>query len=988
MYRLSYAGKTLHDPRLPDRVVTSCDCRLTVSEPGSLTCDVPPTNPLSGTFECYDPSREVVLEEDGEEVFRGRITSVKPSVDGTERLTCEGQLAYLSDSLVRPYGTYADESKGWKVTPSRSLREVAAFYVDEHSRHSDGTQAFRVRKNELPDTQVTRSSTQWPKTMAEIEDKVLSGGYQVVAGHDGLGRYVDFLAEGCGDNPQVVEFGETITQFSDVTEAEDLVTCVVPYASYQDGKRTVQLTLDGVEDGEFGSGFHVAADAIMSNEGVRQHGVVCVRRSFDGAKTPAQLAARAAEWLSGAHSLVESVSVSAVDLHKLDPTIPPVRLGQWVRVKARPFGVDERLMCMQVRIDPLSPDGCTYQLGATRRTLTHQQVARQRKVRRELSDGIEAAAAISEEAKAAAIVAGRAGDEAAQAAARAVRGVVVEFAVGDDPTIPPASGWSEATPAWVEGKYVWQRTTVTSADGTQRVTMACIQGARGEDGARGPAGDPGPQGSPGPQGDQGPAGEAGPRGDPGPQGDPGPRGATGEAGPQGPRGATGPQGPTGARGEDGRTLVATSSTAAGVAAKVAVLRSGSLSLAPGASVSVVFSQANTAEGPTLDVSGTGAFPVRTNGTPYAYWVAGTAVSFVFDGTYWQVCSVPVYASTVTVGNPAGGNVYIDSDSVDVRVGSTVSSRFSKDVVELGKSSPSALVDFCGGHGEIRYDESSGQLALIPKKRNSAGDAAVLLSAGVDSGGSLLDGGIAMASDSSGRSVAYLNSTSVNVNGTVAPTSRLRCLLEGKLQAASAAQRPADADTAVAANTGVFGMSLFQASSSMKSNKPPTDGFVAHFSWDNAGKYDLQAALGNAYGRPSLHMRYQNGGAWSGWLPPNGPFVIFDGAATGDFSLTAPVSQFTHVEVLYHDNAGIYGSVRLYRPDGKTFYMSTYKNATDLWAQLSYKAMTISGTRVTLATVQGQAQRGYANIPCKSGYSVGGDHSADYLTVVRVEGYRY
>ncbi len=488
MYRLTYAGQTLHDPRLPERVVTACDCRLTVSEPGSLTCDVPPTHPLSGTFECYDPTREVVLEEDGEELFRGRVTSAEPSVDGTERLTCEGQLAYLSDTLVRPYGTYADKDRGWAVTPSRSLREVAAWYVDEHSRRCDGSQAFRVRRNELPDTPVTRSSTQWPRTLAELEDKVLSLGYQVVAGRDGLGRYVDLLADGCGDNPQVVEFGETITEFADVTEADGLVTCVVPYASRKEGGKTVQLTLDALPDGEFGSGFHVEGDAIMSSEGVRRHGTVCARRSFDGCSTPAQLAAKAAEWLSGAHSLVESVRVSAVDLHKVDPTVPPVRLGQWVRVRARPFGVDERLMCMQVRIDPLDPDGCTYQLGATRRTLTRQQVARQRGVRRELSDGVEAARAISAEAKAAATEAAKVGGAAAETASHAATGVLVEFALGDGSDVAPDSGWSEATPEWTDGRYVWQRTTVAHADGTERVSTACIQGARGEAGPQGPTG--------------------------------------------------------------------------------------------------------------------------------------------------------------------------------------------------------------------------------------------------------------------------------------------------------------------------------------------------------------------------------------------------------------------------------------------------------------------------------------------------------------------
>jgi hypothetical protein len=129
-----------------------------------------------------------------------------------------------------------------------------------------------------------------------------------------------------------------------------------------------------------------------------------------------------------------------------------------------------------------------------------------------------------------------------------------------------------------------------------------------------------------------------------------------------------------------RMLMATCDTDAATAAKAATLASGSLELRAGASVTVVFSHANTANVPTLDVGGTGARPLRTNGSASAYWADGQAVVLTYDGTYWQVCSTPVYASTVTVGNPGGSNVRIDSNSVDVRDGTDVTASFQRDGV--------------------------------------------------------------------------------------------------------------------------------------------------------------------------------------------------------------------------------------------------------------------------------------------------------------------
>jgi len=89
-----------------------------------------------------------------------------------------------------------------------------------------------------------------------------------------------------------------------------------------------------------------------------------------------------------------------------------------------------------------------------------------------------------------------------------------------------------------------------------------------------------------------------------------------------------------------------------------------------------------------------------NGAAYAYWMAGATVAFVYDGTSWQVCNTPLYGSTATIGNPAGGNVFIDSDSVDIRQLEAVLASFMASRISLGANSEDAVIDFCGGSGSI------------------------------------------------------------------------------------------------------------------------------------------------------------------------------------------------------------------------------------------------------------------------------------------------
>lgn len=90
-------------------------------------------------------------------------------------------------------------------------------------------------------------------------------------------------------------------------------------------------------------------------------------------------------------------------------------------------------------------------------------------------------------------------------------------------------------------------------------------------------------------------------------------------------------------GNESVTRYAACATAGATAAKVVTLGTD-LTLAPGATVVVRFNSANTAENPTLNVNGTGAFPIVAYGSTASAsgaWAAGETVTFVYDGTNWN-----------------------------------------------------------------------------------------------------------------------------------------------------------------------------------------------------------------------------------------------------------------------------------------------------------------------------------------------------------------
>ena len=62
----------------------------------------------------------------------------------------------------------------------------------------------------------------------------------------------------------------------------------------------------------------------------------------------------------------------------------------------------------------------------------------------------------------------------------AVAEVLVQYALSSSASVAPATGWQTDAHAWQDGKFMWQRTVTTYADGESEVSAAtCLTGATG-----------------------------------------------------------------------------------------------------------------------------------------------------------------------------------------------------------------------------------------------------------------------------------------------------------------------------------------------------------------------------------------------------------------------------------------------------------------------------------------------------------------------------
>ena len=409
MYRLLYFGVDL-DPKNPDNILhdprkgivaTDITCTLQVNSAASLKFTISKSNQWFGRMEARSATHEVALLDDDEYLFRGRIIEDAQNIKTQCSFTCEGQLSYLNDSIVRPYGTYSDTSKWDRVVPA-SPNEVYRWLISQHNSQMDLSKRFEIGDCEITpkENSLTASSTTYPTTSNEIKDKILDDYNCYLIDHFRNGtRFLDLTLNGYGLCEQSVEFGTNITDFSTTQKVDDIITCIIPFGKDSDNNT---FGISSFPDQAIDEKYVKEGDHVYNSEGVERYGKIVKQISYDSCSTVNALIGAAKNDLESSSYALESLSVSAIDLHAISSDIKPIRLGEWVRVISKPHNVDQNMMCVKIDINVNNPEETKYTFGSTLATLTNSNIIKASQTRKQITQVIVQTQEISDTAKAAA----------------------------------------------------------------------------------------------------------------------------------------------------------------------------------------------------------------------------------------------------------------------------------------------------------------------------------------------------------------------------------------------------------------------------------------------------------------------------------------------------------------------------------------------------------------------------------------------------------
>lgn len=342
----------IFDPRVNDYTVIAPKLAPGLNKTGTLTFGIPNNHP--NRAQILPLTSDIVVYEDGEEIWRGRSITNEKDFFKTGQVTCEGELAFLYDSLYRPF-SYT----GTIVQFLTNLVNNHNAQVEERKRFTLGTVTVIDSNNN-----VARSSETALKTLDVIQTRLIgtNGGYLRVR-HSGGVRYLDYLADYESTATQTIEFSKNLIDLTQFIDATKVRTCLIPYGAEITGSGTGErVTIESVNGG---------LDYISNADAVAAYGQIWETVVFNDVTLPENLLAKAQAYLGELVAESLTLKLSAVDLSILGIE-KRIDVGDWVRVRSAPHGLDSLFLATEKNINMLDPGATVISFGSTQQTFTAQ----------------------------------------------------------------------------------------------------------------------------------------------------------------------------------------------------------------------------------------------------------------------------------------------------------------------------------------------------------------------------------------------------------------------------------------------------------------------------------------------------------------------------------------------------------------------------------------------------------------------------------------
>ena len=347
MFRIYVDSHLIHDDSIDGVTVSYGKLEQEIGKSGKVEFEVYPDNP---NFDSVFPMANVLVERNGLTAYIGRCLHITYGLYGQKRVSCEGELAFLLDSLIEPH-TYSGSFVGY-----------LAYIVGRHNALVDSSRRFVVGTATVAEyAPYTVKETEYRTAFDLLNGRMVtpSGGYLQVR-YEGGERYLDLLAyevDASNVATQDIEFGVNVLDIKREFKGVDMFSAIVPMGAKLEGSDK-RLDINSVNGGK----------PYLVNETARQlcKGLIYKQVVFDSITNAQTLRTVAEAYLADHYAGESSIEITAADVNGT------YRIGQWVRVTNAPqFGYTTQLVLIRkTSVDMLNIGQSKITVGRTQKGLT------------------------------------------------------------------------------------------------------------------------------------------------------------------------------------------------------------------------------------------------------------------------------------------------------------------------------------------------------------------------------------------------------------------------------------------------------------------------------------------------------------------------------------------------------------------------------------------------------------------------------------------
>lgn len=359
MYKIFADNILIYDSTIEDYKIGKGSINLEPNKSGSFEFSVYPDHFYYDQFVRLKTVIKVV--KGSKIVFRGRILNDVTDYWNNKVITCEGELGFLQDSIIRPF-----EFTG---TPTALFKK----FVNEHNNQVDDFKKFKIGTVTVtdPNNYINRSNSGYESALSNLNSRLIE---------DSLGGYFYITHENEEDTPtlnylddftkvatQVIEFGSNLKNYTKTVKADEIATAIIPLgATVDDGNSDTEdpkLTIASVNDG---------VDYVYDESAVALRGWIFKTVEWIDVTNASNLKSKAEAYLKSVINQSITIELNAIDLHLLDRSIESFNVCEYIRIVSPPHNFDDTLLCTKQTIDLLKPENDSITLGYTYSSFTER----------------------------------------------------------------------------------------------------------------------------------------------------------------------------------------------------------------------------------------------------------------------------------------------------------------------------------------------------------------------------------------------------------------------------------------------------------------------------------------------------------------------------------------------------------------------------------------------------------------------------------------